>query len=739
MNDYLKITVVKNPLEVQKDRIVESIPYTGQQLSDIISQYAFDQQYVIVYLNQKCLPAVEKEQYQCPLKAGDEIVIIPAIKDVISGIYAVSLWVATSLGYATVSAMLWAVAVNIGISIGIAYLIRAIGSAPDDAKLDSSPSYSWSPITTQRQGIAIPRAYGTNKMYGNIIAAWRAPDGLNETLSMLIAFNDGPEGGMVADTLYINNQPADNFDNVTIYERNGTMGQTAIFSILKCEYQPEIEVLHTDDSGGPVTWTTPDSDFDWLEIAVKYSGHYVHSDGGVDVQNVDVKIEISEHGAETWYTLVNESLICSSSTMKQKNYVSNGTYQGGSPVSITKGTHCDIKITKTNPGRLFHENRMSRYLYFSTDREVINTAFAYPGLALLGISALATEDLSGALQISCKRKGRIVNVYNGSSWSLQWSDNPVWVIWDIMTRPVISGDGAGTAYAIERYDGIDPARLTPYLDEWYEAAGYYDDLILDGEGGTQKRIIFNGVFDESITVWESVNKVCAMARCEVIQIGRNYTILVDKPYDGNPVQLFSAGNIKPGTYRKNYIDLEDRAGELEIDYQDQDLDYEMTPMLHVDTGIDSGAPKIIEGFGVTRATQAWRLLYYELAKNRLLKYMVQFEAEVDAIACRKGDIVLVVEPWRLGGRVVSSLAGNKVVLDSAPNTSAADTIAVRVNHPDTGAETIETHTVLSVDGTEVTITDTWSVNPKKDDLYAFGPTADIIKKFRVVGINQISD
>lgn len=737
MNDSLKITVVKNPLEVQKDRIVETIKYTGQQLGDIVKEYAADQQYVIVYLNQRCLPAVEKDEYKCPLKAGDEIVIIPAVKDIIGGIIAISSWVAGAAGFETVGAMLWAVAVNVGISIGIAYLVRAIGSAPDDAKLDSSPSYTWSPVTSQRQGIAIPRAYGTNKMYGNIIQAYRLP-GSNETLKMLIAFNDGPDGGILADSLYINNQPADNFD-ITTYERSGTMGQTAVFSALKCEYQPEIEVIHPDDGGEAVTWTTPGNDFDRLEIAVKYSGHYVHSDGRDDYQEVGVKIQISEHGAETWYTLVDEDLICSSSTRKQKNYISSGNYSGGSPVSITKGTRCDIKISKTNPGRLFHENRMSRYLWFSTVREVIDTAFTYPGLALLGVSALATEDISGALKVSCIRRGRIVNVYNGSSWSLQWSDNPVWVIWDIMTRPVISGDGAGTAYAIERYDGINPARLTPYLAEWYEAADYYNDLITDGEAGTQKRIIFDGVFDESSTVWESVNKVCAMARCEVIQIGRNYTILVDKPYDGNPVQLFSAGNIKPDTYRKNYIDLEDRAGELEIDYQDRDLDYEMTPMLHIDSGIDSGAPKIIEGFGVTRATQAWRLVYYELAKNRLLKYMVQFEANVDAIACRKGDIVLVVEPWRLGGRIISCPANNKVVLETTPSQSAADTIAVRVNHPETGAETIETHTVAAVDGTEVTIPDTWTVAPKKDDLYAFGPTNDIIKKFRVVGINQKSD
>jgi len=734
----LKVIKVANPLDVS-DRLVEQIPFTGQNLSDIINQYAGGMAEVIVRVNQVRLEPVEKDKYDLQLHPGDEILLIPAVKDVIGTIIAVASWIATTAGYASVTAMLVSTAIAVGVSIGVAYLIRAIGGSPDDADIESPhATYSWSPATVQRQGTLLPRAYGTNKMFGNIIAAWRTPDGADETLDMLIAFGDGPDGGIVDDTIYINNQPPGNYDDVTTAERNGTLSQSAIFPSLKCEYQPAIEVINVADGGGAYTWTTPDCDFDSLEIALKYSGHNVKKDGGLRTQWLSIKIEISAHGADDWYTLAEESLTCASEP-KQKNYLSGGTYTGGSPVSITKGTRCDIRVTKTCPGRLYASNRASRYLWLTTVREVINTAFSYPSLSLLGVSALATENLSGSLKVSCIRKGRIVNVYNGSSWTLEWSDNPVWVIWDILTRPVISGDGDGTPYAIERYDGINPARLTPYLDEWYAAADYYDDLISDGEGGTQKRIVFNGVFDEDGTIWKAVNRVCAMARCEVLRIGRNYTILVDKPDTGNPIQLFSAGNIKKGTYRKNFIDLEDRAGELQIDYLDEDLDYQMTPMLHVDTAIDSTASKTIEGFGISRATQAWRAIYYELAKNRIIKYMTTFEADIDAIACKKGDIVLVVEPWRLGGRIVSCSANNKVVLDCEPAVSAVDTIAVRVNHPDTGAETVETHTVASVDGTEVTIADTWTVTPKRDDLYAFGPTADIIKKFRVVGITQGSE
>lgn len=730
MNRALKIIVVKNPLMVNKDRIVESVPFRNQNLSDVLAEYAKDLIHAVVCINGRKLPAIEKERYDQVLKPGDEIIILPAIRDPISAIIAITSWVVSTAGPILLTA-----AINMGIAYGISYLIRAIGSSPEEADIDSNPSYGWSPVTMQRQGFPIGRAYGTNKQHGNIIAGWRTPSGGNETLSMLIAFGEGPEYGIVSGTIYLNGQPIDNYDSINIYERQGCMEQSAIFTSVKCEYQAEQEVLHKDDGGEPIVWTTPDSDFDALEIAVRYSGHYVHQDGGTEVQYVGIKIQISEHNAETWYTLVNEEQDCHNEP-HQTNYYSGTNYSGGSPVTITKGKRYDIKVTKTNPGRVWDDNRKSRYLYLTTIREAIYTHFKYPGLSLLGVSAVATEDLSGSVQVSCVRKGRIVNVYDGSGWSLEWSDNPAWVIWDILTRPVISGDGAGTAYTVERYDGLEPGRLTPYLGEWYEAAQYFDDLISDGQGGYEKRIIFNGVFDSAVTVWEAVEKICAIARCEVTRIGRDYTILVDKPCDGDPVQLFSAGNIRPGTYRRNYIDLNDRTGELEIDYQDQALDYEMTPMMYVDNAIESHAAKTIEGFGITRASQAWRAMYYELAKNRILKYTVEFEADIDAIACRKGDIVLVVEPWRLGGRVISSPAANQILLDAPPSVSGDDTIAVRVNHPDTGAETVETHGVSEVSGSAVTIADTWNVIPKKDDLYAFGPTTRIVKKFRVVGITE---
>jgi len=60
--------------------------------------------------------------------------------------------------------------------IGGAMLVSALQPTPKNPSSgfiddEQSQSFGWNPATLQRQGISIPRAYGLNKMFGNVIAA----------------------------------------------------------------------------------------------------------------------------------------------------------------------------------------------------------------------------------------------------------------------------------------------------------------------------------------------------------------------------------------------------------------------------------------------------------------------------------------------------------------------------------------------------------------------------------------
>lgn len=90
----------------------------------------------------------------------------------------------------------------------------------------------------------------------------------------------------------------------------------------------------------------------------------------------------------------------------------------------------------------------------------MDTAFTRPGKALVGIRAVATNKLSGSLDVKIIREDRIINVYDGTSWTLQYSNNRAWVAWDVATQPVIAGDGDGTPWSIARYEGLATNILT---------------------------------------------------------------------------------------------------------------------------------------------------------------------------------------------------------------------------------------------------------------------------------------
>ena len=729
-SEPIKVITVRHPVD-NAGRRIDYVPYHRQRLETLARRYMPDNEDLIIHVNQNRLTREGQKAYRP--RPGDEVIMAPALRGgFVEGIGAVI--AAIGAAAAGEAGAIWFVVANVAIAVGAGYLMSMLGPKPESSKLDGlyqSESFSFNPHTVQKQGLVISRGYGRVKHYCNIVSVYTVADGETETLYLILGLSEGPVEGIVPGSIRINDQPVGNFDNVITYERRGTLNQTAIFNQVKPEYRPQRKVTN---SGGAVTWTTPDDDYDDLEITLEYRLAYLNDSGGYSSSSMGLKIEISESGLGSWSTLVNTTVSNSSSTPQKKTYTASVNYDGGSAVTINNGTRYDIKVTKTS------SDQGSRYLddlKISAVREVIDIAFERPGLSQLGIEALATEQISGNLNVSCIQDERVINCYNGTAWEIKYSTNPAWVIWDLMTQPVISGDGDGTPYAIERYDGVDPSRLTPYLNEYYLAAEWFDQMVPDGEGGTEKRIEFNGQFDAGTGTWDAVQDVCRMARCEVVPVGRNYTIIVDKTWTDDIVQMFSAGNIKPGTFRRDYLPLGDRASVIESWFLDAEQDYSRDePVVLYVPAINTSKKISLKKIGCTKRSQAWRDTYYELAKNELIKSIVTFDADIEAIVSMKGDVVYVASPWKKDGRVVSSPANNKVVLDKEPIASGADKVLIRTFDKATKKDKVEVHTVSSVDGAEVTIADTWSYTPGNMDVYAFGPEDKVTEKFRIIGITE---
>lgn len=207
--------------------------------------------------------------------------------------------------------------------------------------------------------------------------------------------------------------------------------------------------------------------------------------------------------------------------------------------------------------------------------------------------------------------------------------------------------------------------------------------------------------------------------------------------------MFNVGNIIKDSFKQTFLPQADRVSEIEVNYIDEDQDYKRGPFSVYNNSAGNFENKTsLNLFGITKQSEAYRAAMYRLAQNILIKSWVEFEADIDAIHNTIGDVVYVqhdVPEWKEGGRVISSTSNTVTVDKEVTESSGTDKIVVRVYNPSTEAEEFETHTVQSVSGKTITITDTWTTNPSQDDLFCFGTSTDIARQYRIVGLEKSSD
>jgi len=725
----LSLVKVKNPF-TRTDRDIEVIEYKGQSLLDLRKEHFPEDINVIISVNGKVIP----EEYWDKTfpQNGDQILFIPKVeggggggKDPLRAVLMIAT-MATAIYFGP------ALGAALGISEALgSFLICAAGGLlintllpPPKPKIDvpgldydKSNTYSWSPHTTQQQGLPVPKIYGKVKTYGNIISTYIENINDKQYLNILIALGTGPIKGI--SDIKINDQPIENFKGVELHTRYGYLNQEVVpnFNDTKVEYSTNVKISY--DS--PYTYTTVGNEFDGLEVDITFPKGlwYANNNGGLDPVSVELKIEYRKVGESDWQIFVQDTVTAA------KQYPVRRTYRKG---DLEKGQY-EIRVSRLTPDRT--SARYGDEMYFTAVREVYYDDFEYPRLALVGIKALASDQLSGSLRFSCIVEGALVRVWDGNQWKVEWSNNPAWIAWDILTQPVFDND-----LNVIRYDGIDPSRLD--LQKFKEWADFCDELVPDGKGGYEKRVTFNGIFDSETTMWEAVMQVCQVGRAVLVWNGINLTVAINKP--AVPVQMFTVGNIGVDSFKEMFLPMEDRASEIEIDFLNEEKDYERDKLAVINPEIKSKTQKInLQLFGITKPSEAWRAGMYRLACNQYLTRTIEFEADIDAIACTIGDVILVqhdVPQWGYGGRIVSATT-DTVVLDKKISVEADKTYAIMVRLSD---DTIVERTLVtpatSGEYDTFTLATPFDADkiPQQFDIYAFGEVEKITKPFRVIEI-----
>lgn len=656
---------------------------------------------------------------------------------------------------------------------------------------DNSPSYAWQPITTQAPGLPVARAYGRVKLYGNIIAGYiesTGDTGREQTAHLLIDLGQGPVSRL--HDFRINSQPLDYYQGVTLIERRGALDQDVIPAFDDTRLTRAIGAKVVLDT--PVVRDTVGSDFDALEIVIVFPRglFYANDEGGLSEISVRYTVEISADAGATWRHVAttprtesatvltyqwiagwaNESgytVLQSGSSVPTDHYEGEMWYDNWSvaywhwaETSTTVYTDYDEDITttaaSTQPIRktfradhltrgIAYQVRVSnlttdqttgRYgddLYLAEINEVLYDDFEYPRSVLVGIKALATDQLNGGLQFDCLADAAIIRVWDGAAWAAEFSRNPAWIAWDILTQPVFDN-----SLAVLRYDGLDPSRLD--LTAFYAWAQWCDEAVPIA-GGSEARCLFDGIFDTAGSCWEAALEVAASARAVLLMRGTTVTVVWDRARSV-PAQVFSVGNTVADSFRETFLPMQDRAVAIEVDFLNAEDGHARDKIVIVNAGVTEAAAQRVQfsNRGIRRASQAWREAMFRLKRNELLRRSAEIGVDIDALACEVGDLIYVqddIARWGEGGRLVGGSA-TTLTLDKAITLAPDTAYSVTLRLAD---DSIETRGITTAAGavSALTVDTAFSGTPAAFDVWAVAETARSLKPFLVVDVARDGD
>lgn len=395
---------------------------------------------------------------------------------------------------------------------------------------------------------------------------------------------------------------------------------------------------------------------------------------------------------------------------------------------LTRGIDYQVKVTRRTDDHT--TNRYASALYLASIEQIQYDDYEYPRSVLVAVRALATDQLSGGLSFECLADCQLLRVWNGTAWSVEFSRNPAWVAFHILTQPVFD------SLAVVRYDGYDPSRLI--LADFYAWAQWCDEMVPDGAGGTEPRCCFDGIFDAATTMWEAALEVAASARAVLLMRGTSITVVWDRARTV-PAQLFTVGNTTANTFREVWMPMADRAQAIEAEYRNAAADWRRDKLVIVDPNVTEAAGQrlTLANRGWTRPSQVQREANVMLARNRLLRRSGEIGADIDAIACTVGDLVWVqadVTRWGLaGGRIVAGTT-TALTLDQTVTLAPATTYEVRLHFA--ADDAIETRTITTAAGDvdEIEVSPAFSATPEAYDVYAIGETGAAVKEMIVTDV-----
>ncbi|HII3824719.1 TPA: host specificity protein J, partial [Pasteurella multocida] len=473
-------------------------------------------------------------------------------------------------------------------------------------------------------------------------------------VSIVEIVSEGQIKGLVdgVKSVYLDNTPLQasddsyNFKNVEAQGRIGTQDQEVMEGFNTSE--KEIAVSTQVKKLTPITRTVTDRKVSRLRLTLGVQSLFHQNEKGDTYgSKVDFTITIGER-----------SHLVSISGKYSSQYLKQVEFGDLPPVPF------QVKVERVNADS--KSQRLQNNTIWASYTEIIETQFAYPNTAILGIrfdseyfSSIPTRtyEIYGIEMKVPSNYDPVNRTYTGlwdGTFKVAWSNNPAWVLYDLMTN--------------KRY-GLGWRLGSFNVDKWtlYQVAQYCDQLVPDGFGGKEPRFTCNAWLTEQRKAYDVINDICSIFRAMPVWNGQEFTVVMDRPAD--PVWTYTNANVISGEFSYQYSAQKARHNEIHVEYVDASDSYERKIEIISDDDLIRRHGlniKKVTAFGCTSRGQAFRTGKWILETERLETKTVTFAVGAEGLMHLPGDIIRIADchyaDTNIGGRVLA-VDGRKVTLD----------------------------------------------------------------------------
>ena len=546
---------------------------------------------------------------------------------------------------------------------------------------------------------------------------------------------DGFKSIFLNNTALQNPDNSYNFQDVTIYTRNGTQNQTYI--PLTSGVEDEKPVGITVAQAVPQVRTITDVDVDAVRVTIAIPSLQQINNTNGDTSGTSVRLQIAiQYQGGGYTTKIDDTISGRTADEYRKDYLIELVRPNPSDI-------VDIKVTRITADS--NDSLLANAFNWNSYTEIVWAKLTYANSALVGlrvdaeqfssipsrsylIKGIKVQIPSGATVDSAT--GRIIYpdnfTWNGTFSAATWTSCPAWILFDLLTS---SRYGLGNHIAASQ------------LDKWafFAASKYANALVDDGFGGQEARFSCNTSIQTAEEAYKLVNDLLSVMRCQAYWEVGSLTIAQDAPSD--PVYLFNQANVTPEGFSYSGSSLKVRPNVAVVSYLDLNLrDTAFEVVEDIDSIAKYGVVKSeISAFACTSRGQANRIGRWLLFAERYEKEVCTFASSLDAgQQVRPGQIILISDPVRAGSRRagrINAATTTAITVDDSTDTdlSIEGGSLLSVILPDGSVEQREVSTVV---GSVITLQSALSAAPNANSIWILESPSLQSSTWRVISVNE---